>query len=450
MKYHRKVLSENDTTLMKSKRYYLLLALLLLLGGYAFYFFVIKEQPPLLTVESPIIVSTTPKKVLDTSKSGKSKNSNSHQLIDSTPKRSSDTTSKSKSSELRFNIDRDGNKSTPYRGRRVNIAIIGVDARIGTSTKHADANHIVSILLDSGKIEIISIPRDTPADAGFADTSSQNKLTIVHANRGIRSYLIEAAKIANIGKIDYYMEFGFSQAMGIIELLGHKDSKSTLQVLRSRQGLGGDDFQRCYNQGQFIRQNILKNFNRADGFFGEIFIRAGLLLVETNLTADNIKTLFNQLKEKGFPQDSTAITVRVRPAMGTKFKVYNFSDSSTINLLKNKIEYYNKSRNKYDTNSSKPPNVVPQLLRVISTARKDSVRSPKQVIRRMTTYFDQHAWLQIPDKKQREQIRSEFEILLSDAWTRIDKPHEAARIHAVIAAEKQLFEQQEKQQKQKK
>jgi len=434
---------------MKSKRYYLLLALLLLLGGYAFYFFVIKEQPPLLTVESPIIIPTTPKKLPENFDSIKSKNLNRNHSIDSIKKRSIDTV-RTKASELRYNIDREGSKSTPYRGRRVNIAIIGIDARIGTSTKHADANHIISILLDSGKIEIISIPRDTPADAGFADTSSQNKLTIVHANRGIRSYLIEAAKIANIGKIDYYMEFGFSQAIGIIELLGHKDSKSTLQVLRSRQGLGGDDYQRCYNQGQFIRQNILKNFNRADGFLGEIFIRAGLFLVETNLSADNIKTLFNQLKDKGFPQDSTAITVRVRPAMGTKFKIYNFSDTSTINLLKNKIEYYNKSRNKKDTTTAKPPNVLPQLLRVISTARKDSIRSPKQVIRRMTTYFDQRAWLQISDKKQREQIRSDFELLLSNAWTRIDKPHEADRIHAVIAAEKQIFEQQEKQHKQKK
>jgi anionic cell wall polymer biosynthesis LytR-Cps2A-Psr (LCP) family protein len=437
---------------MKSKRSYFLLLLLLLLGGYAFYYFVIRENPPLLTVESPAIVPVSePNNRHETTKSTKSRKrdtSNTTIRTDSTHKRDNDI-NKTKPIELQYGIDRDGGKLTPYRGRRVNIAVIGVDARIGTSTKHADANHIVSVMLDSGKIEIISIPRDTPADAGFADSNAQNKLTIVHANRGIKAYLTEAAKIANIGKIDYYVEFGFSQAMGIIELLGHKDSKSTLQVLRSRQGLGGDDFQRCYNQGQFIRQNILRNFDRADGFFGEVFIRGGLLLVETNLTAENIKTLFNQLKDKGFPRDSSAITVRVRPTIGTKFKVYDFSDAATIDLLKNKIERYNTLRNKKDTSyaNSPPPNVTPQLLKAISIARRDSVRSPKQVIRRLTTYFDQHAWLQVPDKKQREQIRSDFETLLSDAWTRIDKPHQADRIHAVVTAEKQLFEQQEKHQK---
>ncbi len=441
---------------MKSKLYYFFLFLLLIASSYAFYYFAIKEQAPLLIVESPVILATsTPNDQVELPQSIKLKKSGSNNLdnsSDSTKKYVFDST-RYKANELQYGIDREGgSKSNVYRGRRVNIAIIGVDARIGTSTKHADANHIVSIMLDSGKIEIISIPRDTPADAGFADTSNQNKLTIVHANRGIKSYLSEASRIANVGKIDYYAEFGFSQAMGIIELLGHKDSKSTLQVLRSRQGLGGDDYQRCYNQGQFIRQNILKNFDRADGFFGELLIRAGLLLVETNLTADNIKSLFNQLKDKGFPRDSSAITVRVRPAMGVKFKVYNFSDGSTIDLLKSKIERYNTSRNKKDSTygKSKYPNVSPQLIKAITTARKDSLRSPKQVIRRLTTYFDQHAWLQISDKKLREQIRSEFEVLLSDAWTRIDKPREAARVHAVVTAEKQLYEQQEKLEKQQK
>lgn len=437
-------------------RYYFLLATLLLLGGYAFYSLVIKEKPALLTVESPIITSS-----LDTDEqsgiptSSKSRKTGANGLsgqIDSSQKHKFDT-SKTKASELQFGIDREsGSKSNTYRGRRVNIAVVGVDARVGANTKHADANHIISILLDSGKIEIISIPRDTPADAGFSDTNALNKLTIVHANRGIKAYLTEAAKIANVGKIDYYAEFGFSQAMGIIELLGHKDSKSTLQVLRSRQGLGGDDYQRCYNQGQFIRQNILRNFDRADGFFGDLLVRAGLLLVETNLTADNIKTLVNQLKDKGFPRDSSAIIVRVRPPMGTKFKVYDFSDDVTISQLKNKIERYNASRNKRDTTyaGSRPPNVAPQLLKAINNARLDSIKRPKQVVRRLTTYFNQHAWLQVMDKKQREQIRTDIEVLLADAYTRLDKPRDSERVHSVISAEKQLFEQRERQEKQSK
>ena len=107
-----------------------------------------------------------------------------------------------------------------YRGRRINIAITGVDSRLGDRYKHADANHVLSILLDSGKIEIISVPRDTPVDAGFEDSTGQNKLTVSRATLGRNGYLRELANIAKVDKIHYYVEFGFSQAMGIIDWLG--------------------------------------------------------------------------------------------------------------------------------------------------------------------------------------------------------------------------------------
>ncbi|MGA1308141.1 MAG: hypothetical protein ACO30M_09665, partial [Candidatus Kapaibacteriota bacterium] len=160
--------------------------------------------------------------------------------------------------EAAYLFQKDSLKKIPASARRVNIAIIGVDARMGTVSKRADANHILSIVPDSGYIEIISIPRDTPANAGMTD-STQNKLTIVHAMRGTKAYLQEAAKIAKVGPIKYWIQLGFSQAIGIIELLGQRDSKSTLQVLRSRKGLGGDDYQRCFNQGQYIRQMLLRH-----------------------------------------------------------------------------------------------------------------------------------------------------------------------------------------------
>ena len=174
--------------------------------------------------------------------------------------------------EAGYLFQKDSSKKIPSSTRRINIAIIGVDARMGTASKRADANHILSIVPDSGYIEIISIPRDTPADAGMKD-STQNKLTIVHAMRGTKAYLQEAGRIAKVGPVKFWIQLGFSQAMGIIELLGQRDSKSTLQVLRSRKGLGGDDYQRCFNQGQYIRQMILRHFTKADGLLGEILIR---------------------------------------------------------------------------------------------------------------------------------------------------------------------------------
>jgi len=122
------------------------------------------------------------------------------------------------------------------QGRVINIMVTGIDSRLGDNMAHADANHVLRFFLDSGLVEIISIPRDTPADAGFDDTTGFNRLTNVRANRGRRTYLNTVSKIAGISSIDYYVEFGFSQAIGLLELLGYKDNaSSTLRVLRSRQ-----------------------------------------------------------------------------------------------------------------------------------------------------------------------------------------------------------------------
>jgi len=181
-----------------------------------------------------------------------------------------------------YELATDSGTKIHHGGRRINIALIGVDARLNERVKHADANHIISIIPDSGIVEITSIPRDTKADAGFPVDSKLNILTLVRAKRGLNAYLKEAAKIAELEKIDYYVEVGFSQAMGILEMLGYSDPSSQLQVLRSRTALGNGDFQRSYSQGQFVRQMLLKNFHIMTGFDGGIVDRGGRVWVESN------------------------------------------------------------------------------------------------------------------------------------------------------------------------
>src|SRR5690606_22561560 len=99
-----------------------------------------------------------------------------------------------------------------YNGRRINICVTGVDSRLGTRYKHADANHVISILIDKGEVEITSVPRDTYADAGMPDTTNQNIIAVLRAKYGRKAYLRRMAQIAELDTIHYYMEFGFSQA----------------------------------------------------------------------------------------------------------------------------------------------------------------------------------------------------------------------------------------------
>ena len=209
-------------------------------------------------------------------------------------------------------------------GRVVNVMVTGVDSRLGDPMGHADANHLVRFFLDSGCVEIISIPRDTYFDAGFDDTTNLNKLTNVRANRGRNSYLKAICEIAGVSRVDYWVEFGFSQAIGLLELMGYKENaSSTLRVLRSRQAHSSGDFQRVYNQGQFMRQVMLRAFDNTDDFVGELGLRAALALVETNMTYDACEQILDDLRSHGFSsEDPTRIWVRLKPALITKLKVY--------------------------------------------------------------------------------------------------------------------------------
>lgn len=354
------------------------------------------------------------------------------------------------SNEAGYLYQKDSSRTIPSSARRINIAVIGVDARLGTVSKRADANHILSIVPDSGYIEIISIPRDTPADAGMKD-SSQNKLTIVHATRGIKAYLRESGKIAKVGPVNYWIQLGFSQAMGLIELFGHRDSKSTLQVLRSRTGLGGDDYQRCFNQGQYIRQMILRHFHKADGIMGDLLIRGGLTFMKSNLSTEGIKGLVYDLSKAGFPKDAASITVRVRPETGIRFKVYNFSDSASVKKLKNKIERFNAFMAKKDTSHAKK-NIDPagRLTRVLNNLAADTAEKPKKVLEQLYPYFEQHAWLQVRNESERDSIRNRIGALMMHSFNKIGKPDNARWVQYVIDTEKAMFaEEPEKEQKSK-
>jgi len=348
-------------------------------------------------------------------------------------------TSAPNSRQISYELDEKAGRPVRYvyRGRRINIAVTGLDNRLGTRSNHADANHVISFLLDSGLVEITSVPRDTYADAGMDDSTGLNKLTIVRANRGREKYLSELARITGIDKIHYYIEGGFSQVMGIIEFFGFKDSKSTLQVLRSRTGLGGDDYQRSYNQGQFMRQLLLRHFKKFTGLSGELLIRGGLTILETNLTTAVVKDIIDRLEVRGFPRNNESVTVHIRPPMYNKFKIYDFSDEGLISSLTNKIENFNQS---YISDSNRR---VPNPLRIIRNkldlAAKDTAKNPQRTINTLNILFQQRAWLQIQDPEIRDSIRNEFGILLSTAYTKRNQIDKAKNVWYIINTEKELF-----------
>jgi hypothetical protein len=313
-------------------------------------------------------------------------------------------------------------------GRVVNVLITGIDSRLGQKSARADANHIVRFFLDSGQIEIISIPRGTFAMIRKGDTTGGNIIANVRSIYGQERYMKEVKKIAGISSIDYYIEFGFSQAMGIIELLGYDDnSASTLRVLRSRKAFATGDHQRSYNQGQFIRQAILKVFDRTDGMLGQIGIRAALALASTNLSYDATSYILSELKNHGFSSASSQkIWVRMKPNYLASMKLFNF-DSSNVHTIEKQIE----KKVKYmiaDSSRKTPAGYERRIKHLVKKVSADTAKSPIRVINALAFPYKQKSWLQIKDKSERLSVRNSICNMLIQAYNKTGKFNESKEI----------------------
>lgn len=325
-------------------------------------------------------------------------------------------------------------------GRSVSVSIVGVDSRMGENVEHADANHVVTFWLDSGIVEITSIPRDTPCDAGFSGTG-RNILANLYAHGGRERYLREVAAIAGVDTIEYWAEVGFSQARGLLELIGFRDnSAEALRVLRSRKAFSTGDFQRSFNQGQFIRQMLLRHFGQIEGFTGNLLVRAGLALVETNLTVDAVDSLGDMLRSAGFPRNDGVVRVSIKPTYYAKLAVFNFTDSLTLGSLLTRID--EKAAKKGLT--GRAADSTSEIFRAhvhetIVRAAADSGRSPLRVIARLHRPFQQRIWWQLSDRVERNGVRAEMGRLLADAYDRARKPDAANRVREVVRFENTTF-----------
>lgn len=346
---------------------------------------------------------------------------------------------------IHFGLDYDAGRGYKriYNGRRINIAITGVDSRLGSRYKHADANHILSVLIDQGRIEMLSVPRDTPSHivsnyTASDDSTTYYKLTDLRAVKGRKQYFVELARIAGLDRIHHYIEFGFSQAMGLLEFFGFKDSGSALQVLRSRGALGGNDYQRVYTQAQFIRQMIYTNFGKMTGFWQDILIGSGLAMVETDLSTKRCKYILSKLKSNGFPEEAEDISVYIMPPINLKYKVYNFTDSLVMEELRKKVESYAVQKTK--DSLSHRCDVYSLLTEKIINARNYLPDRPVYAINTLNILFSQRAWLQIHGIEKRRYIRGQFSEILQEAYILKGNNKKAEDIKAAIKAEIQLLE----------
>ncbi len=334
-------------------------------------------------------------------------------------------------------------ESTRLAGRKISIMITGVDARLGSTCLHADANHLLTVSLDSGFIDIISIPRGTFAEAGQVDSTGQNYLANVRACRGRDRYLEEVKRISGVSKIDYYVEFGFSQAVGLIELLGFgNNAVSTLRVLRSRKSFATGDYQRCYNQGQFIRQMILKHFKSLESSAGDILLYGALNLVDTDLPFDTAKMIVKALSGSKFPISKSDVMVRLKPAY-SHIVDFNFADKKSLDTLHNYIV----KRSPHDSTftQEKTINQMSQkmsrrLNELINKAKSIEKSNPAAIKNILIQPYEQKAWLQVSSGAERDKLRQEIRRLLKNSYLASKEIEAAKEIDRQISAEKNAFQ----------
>lgn len=323
-------------------------------------------------------------------------------------------------------------------GRKVSIAVCGVDSRLGERVEHADANHVVTFWLDSGAVEIASIPRDTPCDAGYGGGSRNNNLANLRARKGRDAYLKEVASITGLDTIEYYVDLGFSQARGVLELLGFRENASdALRVLRSRQIFASGDFQRSFNQGQFIRQTLLEQFSRLEGISGGLLLRAGLYLVTTNLTAADVERIAGQMRQRGFPRDRQAVTVAIRPAYYARMAVFDFSDSLAMGSLLNRINGKARTLGIGSGSDSVMARFGRQLQDLIVRGASDTAKLPVRAVALLRRPFEQRVWWQLASREERASMRAGLGAILARAYEKTGRAEDAARVREVVRFEEE-------------
>ncbi|MDC1067632.1 hypothetical protein OAQ99_00580 [Candidatus Kapabacteria bacterium] len=314
-----------------------------------------------------------------------------------------------------------------YSGRRINIALIGIDSKIGERFKLADANHIISLLPETRQIEIYSIPRDTKVNFAEEDSLKPKILSRYYSKVGKNEYLRKLAEISELDKVHYWVEVGFSQVIGLLDFFGYRNPSNTLQVLRSRKIFKGGDYQRVYNQANFLKYQLNKNINYYNEQTFKVILNSVLSLLNNNCNSDTLFSCYQSFRSDNFPPSN--INIQIKPSFKFKYKDFDFSNDFVLTKLESKVS---------GSNRNYGLKVYKTLDSILVLAQKDSIKHPILVISKLEKYFEQKAWLQIPETEFRNKIRNRFKGLLSSAYSRKNYNHKLKKLLISFESEENL------------
>lgn len=321
----------------------------------------------------------------------------------------------------------------------VNILLVGLDNRVGSNDNHADAIHLITVRTkDSVGVTITSIPRGTEVK-GYGIDPEFSFMANVRALKGRVALMKAVRRLARKKKIDYYVEVTFSQVMGVLELLGYKDPATALQYLRHRKSYILGDVQRSYNQGKFIRSQMIRRADLLTGAKGDLLIRMGLGMVDTDLDVETVQAFVYLLRNRKV-LDSTHVLLEMRPKINmARLDQSETPDPDQIAGIVSRLV----RRTGNDIDDLGRYNPYPRIKSVVSRAAA-SGQSPKAVISILEPIFAQKAWLQVQERPLRRELRDSVEDLLIRAYTALKKHDKANEVHQYMVSERKAFSEVER------
>lgn len=328
-------------------------------------------------------------------------------------------------------------------GRTVDILLIGVDSRLGHSRGRADALHLLSIDVSDPGVRITSIPRGTPSWLGYEDDAS-NIIANVLPARGRAELQRRVARMCGRDSVPYFVQLGFSDAIGVLNLLGFEHADDALQALRQRQGYQYGDHNRCYNQGLFIRAMMQRMLPLLDGATGALLLQAGLDLLETNLPPDVCRGIVYLLNDADIARHPDRISVSLR----SRFRDRIASASPIAETLSGTGQDAagflpgdagaGHARARSGLSEDRHSRAEARMRAALAEGERLRAQ-PRKVQALLATMFAQHAWMQLPAGETRRALRDSLAAALLEAAGLLDDETSAASIRRTLRADDLLF-----------
>ncbi|MFM8472157.1 MAG: hypothetical protein ACKOBV_01395, partial [Candidatus Kapaibacterium sp.] len=195
--------------------------------------------------------------------------------------------------------------------------------------------------------------------------------------------------------------------------------------------------QRSYNQGSFLKQTIMKHFGKSTSWYRDPLLRAGLLLVDSNIPLDTVKYIIDELDAHGFP-DNGKCYVHIKPTYSYRLPEYDFTNAESIARIGQRIDERMKIEGLEHTDVQ--ADYVRRLEAIIAKAAADSARRPMATVTQLRRIYEQRAWMQVSDKAHRKAVFMRICGLMEQCLLNAKRPKDAALIRRYLEDHQSLIE----------